>query len=432
MKDFVVIVDDCGEVAVKGGPLSIRTRPTDYGQKNFVLGYDKLAAGLSRTLSDRELDWIETAGNIFAVDLACEREGGDLGWKRSIDAHLPVRDPSYWNATAKRLEHIISDFTADRINLTFWPADDPPPAPRQQTQPFAGHDCVALLSGGVDSFVGGARLFDEGRAPLFVSHTAAGAISHAQSEVHEVMQTKWPATDRATLTAQKRGQFPGPEPSQRSRSFFFLAAAALAAAVDGTNQVYINENGVMALHLPLTAARVGSFSTHTASPEILDRVQALACDVLESPVTISNNLVAMTKPEVVAAGVGYGLGPDLQRSVSCWAIGRTSEHCGVCVPCLIRRISFEYHTVDDSPYTADLFEDPAAMENPTAADNITHLIRHIDDLATTSDLDLQINFPELLNGTAALPVDAAIEMQRRWAAEANHVLQTHPVPRSIR
>ncbi|MCE9622308.1 MAG: 7-cyano-7-deazaguanine synthase [Actinomycetia bacterium] len=431
MKIYTVVVNDCATVGAPGGPRQIRTRQTSYGPQNFMLGYDKLAAGLSRALTERELDWIESAGHIFAADMACERDGGDLDWARSIDLHLPVRDVVYWNALSKRIAHIVSDFTGDRITISFHQETDPMKAPRQRRGPFGQHDCVALLSGGVDSFVGAASLLVGGSVPLFLSHTAAGSITHAQTQVHSALNALGTVTDRVGLTAQKRGNFPGSEQSQRTRSFFFLAAATLASSVDGCGPVFINENGVMALHLPLTTARIGSLSTHTASPDILERVEALAGEVLGRDVSISNNLVGLTKPEVVELGVQCGLSKALRETVSCWSIGRTSEHCGVCVPCLIRRISFDSHNVPDSPYTMDIFGDPDALTATGARDNLAHMIRHVDHLGGLSELDMQIAFPELLNGGSALPLDQAIDLQRRWATQATKILLSNPVPKSI-
>ncbi len=431
MKHFGVVVNDCAAIAVAGGPVHVRSQPTAHGAQNFLLGFDHIAAGLSRQLTERELDWIETAGHIFAVDLACRRDDGDLNWTRSIDAHLPVRDPDYWATQAKRISGVVSDFTGDRFVVTFHLSNNPSPPPRQHRKPFAAHDAVALLSGGVDSFIGAARLLAEGSRPLFVSHTAAGAITHAQSEALQALTRVGRACDRVTITAQKRGDFPDPEPSQRSRSFLFLAAALVVAAVDGSHSVFINENGVMALHLPLTTARIGSMSTHTASPSIMDRVAAIAQDVLGAAVTIDNNLVTLTKPEVVSAATSYGVVDDLSATVSCWSIGRTSEHCGTCVPCIIRRISFETHGVTDAAYTADVFEDASVLNNPAAMDNLTHLVRHVDELTRLTELDLQITFPELLNGGLSLPLADAIDLHRRWGRQAEAVLASHSVPRSI-
>lgn len=97
-----------------------------------------------------------------------------------------------------------------------------------------------------------------------------------------------PGITRLKLGAGKARDrpFPGTESSQRSRTFLFVGAAALVAALAGSHEVVLNENGVMALHLPLTAARIGSLSTHTASPPILDRMRTLSSEVLGNPLRV--------------------------------------------------------------------------------------------------------------------------------------------------
>jgi 7-cyano-7-deazaguanine synthase in queuosine biosynthesis len=398
-----------------------------------MLNYASLVAGLPRQLLDRELDWLDTIGNLFAVDLACGRGNGDLEWTRSIEAHFPVREPAYWQQLAPAIQTIFGDFTSDRLLLHFAQADDADPPPRQRHNPFPSHDCVALLSGGVDSFVGAAALIRDGHSPLAVSHTAAGSIAHAQSQVGDVLRRQQPDLERLGLTAKKYGAtFPQPEPSQRSRSFLFLAAASMVASVGGSNSVFINENGVMAIHLPMTAARLGSLSTHTASPVILDTVERLAQEVLQAPISITNELLALTKPEVVRFGVELGLVGDLAETVSCWSIGRTNQHCGVCAPCLMRRISFDLHGVPDATYKDDAFNDEGVLENEFATDNLTHLVRLTGDLDTKSDLELQLDYPELINGGHKLPLGQTIELHRRWATEARGVLFAYAVPSLVR
>lgn len=432
MNEYTVVVNDCAGVAAVGGPTSIRTRDTAHGPKNFVFNIGYVTAGLPRQLNDREMDLAEISGSIFAIDLACARGHGDVGWGRAIEAHIPARDPDYWSQMTPRLEALFADFTQDRLDLTFHQDPQPSPAPRQRSAPFQPFDCVALISGGVDSYAGGLVLLEDGRRPLGVSHTAAGAITHAQARVAEVLASKFPDFERVGLTAQKSGStFPRPEPSQRSRSLLFLAMASIAAAVGGISDVFINENGVMAVHIPMTAARAGSLSTHTASPAVLDRLQGVLSDALGSSIHISNNLLTRTKPEVVALCQTRGQADDLASTVSCWSIGRTGRHCGSCAPCLMRRISFELHGVADVTYELDAFEDPDTLQIEFACDNLTHLVRVIQDLTTQSDLDLQLSYPELLGGGRQLSLGDTIDLHRRWAREASAVLQSHSVPVSV-
>ena len=52
---------------------------------------------------------------------------------------------------------------------------------------------------------------------------------------------------RMKLSARRRTDavFPGFESSQRSRTFLFVGAACVVAAVADSNQVWLNENGIM-------------------------------------------------------------------------------------------------------------------------------------------------------------------------------------------
>lgn len=433
MRSYAVVVNDCAAPPVRG-ILDVRSRDTGYGTRNFSLRLDELAEGLPTQLDGRALDWLETLGHLFAIDMACERGEGDVEWTRNISAWLPVRNPDYWEQQRPTIEGIWNDLTGDQIGLRFEQDDQPNDPPRQAREPFPDHDCVALLSGGQDSFAGTLQLLDAGRAPLLLSHSASGAVNSAQNAVESIVRTVKPEIRRVKLGAGKaRGRdFPGMESSQRSRTLLFVGAAAVIAARGGSGEVMLNENGVMALHVPLTAARIGSLSTHTASPPIVARMAALASDVLGSPVSVSNELVGLTKPEVVARAVVLGHGGDMDQTVSCWQIGRTSRHCGICSPCLLRRISCELHSASDVSYETDLFDDPAGLNDDRARDNLTHLISLVEDLTELSDVELELEYPELLSAAPALTLAEAIDLHRRWAAEASTVLFAHPVPASLR
>jgi hypothetical protein len=433
MNSYAVVVNDCAAPPIRG-ILDVRSRDTAYGKRNFSLRLDELAAGLPAQLDSRTMDWLEVLGHLFAVDMACERGAGDVDWSRSIRAWLPVRDPDFWEQHRPVIEGIWTDLTGDDLQLRFEQDDAPNDPPRQSRTPFPAHDCVALISGGQDSFVGALDLLDVGRQPLLLSHSASGAVNAAQNAVEAILLAEDAGLKRIKLGAGKARDrdFPGLESSQRSRTLLFVGAAAVVAARAGSNEVVLNENGVMALHLPLTAARIGSLSTHTASPPILARMATLASAVLQAPIAVTNRLVGLTKPEVVLRAITLGHSADMDQTVSCWQIGRTSRHCGICAPCLLRRVSCERHGVADVSYEADLFDDPASIDDPRARDNLTHFISLIEDLTDCSDLELEVEYPELLSAAPALTLAEAVDLHRRWAGEAAAVLFSHPVPASLR
>jgi Queuosine biosynthesis protein QueC len=433
MRRFAVVVNDCEAPAVPA-ILYVRTVGTGYSGPNFTARFDDLVEGLPRQLNERELDWFDILGHLFAIDIACERGDGDVDWNRTIRAWLPVRDPAYWDGRRSEIEGIWTDLTDDDLEISFAPAQNPSPAPRMGTTPFPDHDCVALLSGGQDSFVGALDLTSAGGTPLLLSHSASGATNTAQAKVEEHLRRLHPELRRLKLSARRKTDsvFPGAESSQRSRTLLFVGAACVVAAVGGSDQVWLNENGIMALHLPLTAARIGSLSTHTASPPIVERMRALASDVLGADLRVDNHLVGMTKPEVVARAVDLGAGDQLQDTVSCWSIGRTRTHCGICAPCLLRRISCETHSVADVDYAADVFDDAASINDPRARDNLAHLIAFIEELGELNDVQLEYEYPELMSGEPAISLADAIALHHRWANQASAVLFAHPVPNSLR
>jgi 7-cyano-7-deazaguanine synthase in queuosine biosynthesis len=429
MADVAVVIDECTEVT--GGDVrSVRTRDIRGNPANWRFNPTRLVIGLPQTLTDRQMDWLEIHSALFAADRAVGR-APHLDWTRSIDLHVPVRAPSFWRRHVAAFQDIFASLTYDRLHLTFHDGEDFADAPRTRTQPFPESDAVALLSGGLDSFVGALELLDSGRKPLFVAASGSGATNHSQREVFDVLQSIDPSRELLKLVVQRRGQFPGAEESQRSRSFLFSSSAALVAAALGIEDVYLNENGVMAVHVPLTAARVGSLSTRTASPRILAQMADLATSALGATVRITNLLVGMTKPEVVERGVALGHGTDLHKSVSCWSISHRSTHCGYCAPCLIRRISCTAHGVPDADYDEDVFTDAAALSRDDAKDALTHLIQLAEEFRDGDDDDLELDYPELLGGGVALSLSDAIAMYKRWADQALGVLSEQPVPRGF-
>jgi len=434
VREFAVVVNDCAAPSLPG-LVQLRSQNTEFGTHNFSLRIDELAAGLPRQLLDRELDWLEVLGHLFAVDIACQRGAGDVDWNRAVRAWLPVREPECWAGRRAAIESIWTDLTGDELELHFEQAVGAPEPPRMARAKFPDHDGVALLSGGQDSFTGVLQLLDSGSHPLLLSHTASGATNSAQNAVEGHLAGRSPdKLKRLKLTARKTpGQpFPAQESSQRSRTFLFLGAASVVAAVGGSGRVWLNENGIMALHLPLTSARIGSLSTHTASPPIIKRICDLASDVLAAKLELSNLLVGMTKPEVLGRAVELGARDQMQDTVSCWQIGRTREHCGVCTPCLLRRISCELHGVPDVPYAADLFEDESSLEDPRARDNLAHLISLVLDLDELPDVDLEYEYPELLSGQPVLSLAESIALHRRWGEQAARILFSHSVPSGLR
>ena len=109
----------------------------------------------------------------------------------------------------------------------------------------------------------------------------------------------------------------------------------------------VPENGLIALNVPLDPLRLGSNSTRTTHPYYMARWNDLLTELgIEG--RVENPYWDKTKGEMAAgclnAALLAKLAPD---SLSCssptkgrWQ-GLGIEHCGYCLPCLIRRAALE-------------------------------------------------------------------------------------------
>jgi hypothetical protein len=208
----------------------------------------------------------------------------------------------------------------------------------------------------------------------------------------------------------------------------FLVIGAIASRRRGYRDlVLIAENGQMAIHVPLTAARLGAFSTHTAHPEVVAETETILKKVLDFPLRIRNPFLYKTKAEVVAPLVANHKA-SLALSVSCWRSSRQAlPHCGECVPCLIRRIALEKHGVKLAEYARDLLtEDVGALGiDDTGKRNLMELAEFVWRFGSNrSDQQLQNECPDLQN--AFFDGAQAIAMYRRSAEEAKEVFAKYP------
>ena len=316
------------------------------------------------------LDLLITAVHVHAADTRISRtsESQDT-WTREIRLVIPVSDPACWNAAVPLLTRMLNFLTGDRWTLGFRPRPTsfagilPPRLSRSRVAPFNG---VSLFSGGLDSLIGAIDILEAGGTPLLVSHASDGASSSAQNSLFEALRAHhrrrafnrfrvWMSFDQGLVKGV------GPEDTTRGRSFLFFALGVFAGTgLGGTFTVRVPENGLIALNVPLDPLRLGALSTRTTHPFYMARWNELLA-ALNIPGRIENPYWNKTKGEMVAACANLEL---LQRlvpsSLSCssptkgrWQ-GRGIEHCGYCIPCLIRRAALD-GDADATVYTlADL------------------------------------------------------------------------------
>lgn len=346
---------------------------------DLVAGKQRLDHGLGHALdhlvdigvfpTELGLDVAVLAVLVHAADTRLQREtASEDSWTREIRLVVPVSDPGRWTPAAPRLQRMLDFLSGDRWQIGFRarPTDFARVAPgrvRGAPPPF---DVVSLFSGGADSLVGAIDLLEQGSEPLFVSHAGDGATSAAQDRCFDGLEAAYPGRAFARLrvwTVLKEGLVAGvgSESTMRGRSFLFIALGVLAASgLSAPFTVAVPENGFIALNVPLDPLRVGSLSTKTTHPFYLGCWNDLLAD-LGFNGQVANPYAERTKGEMITGCRNPTLARTLlPQSLSCaspskarW-LGRATEQCGHCLPCLIRRAALTAAWGaggDPTPYT---------------------------------------------------------------------------------
>lgn len=272
---------------------------------------------------------------VCAADLACLRNTSADGWTRVIELTIGLHEPLRWVPFQEQLEGMLKVLTGDHWKLQFVEGGAPPPDGR----PVAlAQDCVSLLSGGLDSLIGGINLVTEGRRPMFVSQLAHEDSQRQRSYAVQLggvgSHLQW--SHGISFSGQR-------ETSTRARSMAFYGFAVLAASRIAGNpvQVFIPENGFICINPPLLPGRVSSLSTRTTHPQFIAMLQAVL-DGLGVPVRLELPYQFKTKGQMLTECRNQPLLRQMAAdSTSCGRFRTYNrQHCGRCVPCMIRKAAF--------------------------------------------------------------------------------------------
>ena len=343
------------------------------------------------------VDLLKAAAAVYCADRLTERPGT---WTRNIELSVPVRDVARWNGTRDTLAAAISFLSGDRWQLEFGGSTEPVHTPDETSAPV---DAVCLFSGGLDSFTGALDLLAAGKNICLVGHYGAGQTHRVQADLSRALARRYKSQQivlrqlflqpAAPAAGQARPLPPGREPSSRSRSLLFLAAGLAVAAGYGPGvPLYIPENGLIGINVPLTRARAGSLSTRTTHPHFMasfsECIQRLG---ITNPIV--NPFRTMTKGEILASCRDQPTLRELaDQTLSCahpetarWA-QEDQTNCGYCFPCLIRRASM-HHVGLDRPgvYTYDVLTDDAELTQDKGND-LRALIRSLNQPAKPTDV----------------------------------------------
>ena len=316
------------------------------------------------TLSGRAHDFLYASMSAYIADLCVPRQSATDRWSRSFVLHLPVFDSDRWLQAAPNLCDALRFLTGDEWEIRTRDRAGDTPVPRRcenEDRPRT----VSLLSGGVDSLVGAIDLLDKGIPVAFVSHHGGGLTPKFQNDTYTALRAQY-----GDVYSENQFFVVGPqiddhgESSMRSRSVLFLGLGIAVATVLGDDvPLFVPENGLISLNIPLTRTRSGSSSTRTTHPHFIQGIRSVL-EALSIPNRIEMPYRHMTKGEMLS-GVAdkQVLESVMSQTMSCshpevarWSGNTPGTHCGYCVPCLIRRAAVHAAGLEhcDAPYTCDV------------------------------------------------------------------------------
>jgi 7-cyano-7-deazaguanine synthase in queuosine biosynthesis len=379
---------------------------------NVYLQTEKVERALGIQLDSVSLDLCELAAFIYMADKAVPR-GRFEKWTRNLSFLVPVRNVDRWNMVKEILTNTVATLSGDNIDFHFVNKVEekrggkvPDSAP---TVKPPESDCTCLFSGGLDSFSGAVYLIKQGRRPLFASHYVS-ALKGLQSDLMAAVQKEFGRQFhhfQYRVTSRPNPRAPHPykarESSHRARSFLFLSFATAAAAVHGLSDIYICENGILSLNVPISDARKGSRSTRHAHPLYLLYFNQLINTLYEYEFNVQNPFFFWTKGEEAKLLLKTRLYSVIKNTVSCWGYPNqtlrypNSNHCGYCIPCIVRRVSLLAAGLEkcDDQYVVDVFNlDGSTSEKYLR--NIEDLAYFCKSFATLSKTELLYRYPELV------------------------------------
>lgn len=300
--------------------------------------------------SSKAWDLLSIGLSVISADYAGHRQKSHDGWTRVFDLIIAVNDTHFWNAQAFLLSKLLGYLTSDRWHFTFVNGGFQPEPPKTGEIKTFDNDSIVLLSGGLDSLIGIIDLIVQNHTPVAVSQLVLGD-AEKQRDFPKIFSQDVPHVQLNHNVSIPNSETPS---SQRARSIVFLAYGILIATClkryEGTETVtlYMCENGYISLNPPLTGMRIGSLSTRTTHPIFLKLFQELVYNAGLN-VQIENPYQFLTKGQMLINCLNQSLlKQHAHKSTSCGRYKRHGHnHCGRCVPCLVRRAAFKAWGVTD-------------------------------------------------------------------------------------
>lgn len=429
----VVVVDDytnsiSSQFVIKKGAEKIHFSGN---KQNFELYVDAIEKTIDHKIHPLVMDLYRIAATVYISDLRLKRPSKTE--TRSISILIAVSDKSRWDSEKQHLESTLRFISGDHFTFHFVqgarPANDFSFSPNDEK-------VVSLFSGGLDSLAGVKWLNEQRKTPILVSHCSNNKICHAQTVLSTALKRIVGNNIQFfQVKARVKGgkDFTIKEYTQASRSFLYLTLGSILALEMGISNVYIFENGVLGLNIPLVSSRIFN-NTRTAHPTFLANYNRLVSDIFPNTVNIENPFILLTKGEVVALLNDNAYKDLVKETITCsrtdrlrWQGVQNTKHCGICLPCVLRRIAIHHAGLwqHDDNYADNIFNDFNTI--PQDGKILLFQLLQFGRTLKRDDNDVLIDVPQFYVEEIEDPAQL-IAMMRRYIDELKNCIQDKASP----
>lgn len=394
--------------------------------RNVNIDLSIIEKRIGHRLSPAVMDLYLIAMAVYLSDLSILRNLR-VGY-RTIRILISVSDKVRWDQVKTHIESTLQMLTNGDIFIFDFVQGQLP----SRAFGFSIHDkrVASLFSGGLDSLSGVRWLLDQSLEPILVSHRSQYQIGKVQLKLVEALRkVSGQRLDFYRISTQKN--FQQREYSQFARSFLYLTLAAVFALELGLERIFVFENGVISINLPISPGRIFG-NTRTTYPPFLVAYQELLNRAFAAKIEIVTPFLHKTKGEVVKNLDLRGYKELAKVSISCTERGAMryakiamSEitHCGKCLPCILRRVSMDYAGLWD--YDASYANDICGKYDDISIDAVKLIAQILDsarrlDLCPTG-LEALYEFPTFRMHESIDP-SPLIEMYRRHFSQFREFL----------
>lgn len=361
---------------------------------------------------------------VFIADRAFRRRTKLGRQTRQLTIRVPVEESDKWKALADDTAALANFVSQDHWKFEFVELknESQDHSTSQTNRLNLTNPSVNLFSDGLDSLCGAVTSLKNGETPVFVSHSPPGyqSVKKKITELKDKLGVTTIDTQyvnfRFTLSDKdshgKRNMFP--ERTRRTRPFLYLSMAGAVALELKIPRINLNENGVLAINLPVRSHISGPQISRHAHPETLRLFEVLfqklwnqqfASPSDQQKVEVNNPFIDKTKGEELE--VLRSCENLAKETTSCeysrqqvallrsWSPAngkpfKKARECGLCYPCLVRRTAMKNASIqeDDEHYAFDAcatFKGKAKYSDKTplysiVADNVKDLYQFCEKI----------------------------------------------------